>query len=251
MILLCATVFATACDSSEEGNARIEVWLTDAPGDFDEVNVEVVGVEINSGEDEQNGWRSVETKAGVYNLLELTNGLDTLLGAVEIPAGRIAQIRLKLGSKNTLKIDDETYPLTTPSAQQSGLKLRLNETFTAGVTYKILLDFDVARSIVSRGNGGYSLKPVIRSIAEATSGAIKGSVEPKEAHPAIYAIANQDTVGTTFTDSTGQFLLRGIPAGSYRVVFAPAEGYQKKETSDVAVSTGAVTDLGEVVIEKQ
>ena len=147
---------------------KIEVWLTDAPGDYQEVNIEVIGVEVHSDEGGQaEGWKTLSVTPGVYNLLELTNGLDTLLGTVELPAGNISQLRLKLGSENSLKIDDETHPLSTPSGQQSGLKIQIHENLVEGITYKILLDFDVARSIVTKGNTSYSLKPVIRSITQA------------------------------------------------------------------------------------
>jgi hypothetical protein len=238
--------FLFSCDSDEK-NARIQVWLTDAPGDFQEVNVEVLGVEVHSSENAgDKGWISLDVNKGVYNLLELTNGLDTLLGEVEIPSGRISQIRLILGNNNTLKVNDEVYALATPSAEQSGLKLQVHEVLTEGITYKILLDFDVARSIVLTGNESYKLKPVIRSITEAQDGAIKGLVSPKEATPAIYAISGLDTLGTTFSDSTGHFLLRGLPAGNVNVVFVPNSNYETVIKSDVTVQLGNVTDVGTV-----
>jgi hypothetical protein len=117
-----------------------------------------------------------------------------------------------------------------------------------GITYKILLDFDVARSVLQTENGSYKLKPVIRTITEAQSGAIKGSVTPKESNPAIYAIEGQDTLGTTYSDSTGHFLLRGIPAGTYNLVFVPATGYEVVEKNPVTVQTGVVTDVGNVEV---
>jgi hypothetical protein len=242
-------VFLTSCDN-EPGNAKIEVWLTDAPGDYQEVNVEVIGVEVHSDEGGQaEGWKTLSVTPGVYNLLELTNGLDTLLGTVELPAGNISQLRLKLGSENSLKIDDELHPLSTPSGQQSGLKIQIHENLVEGITYKILLDFDVARSIVTQGNSSYSLKPVIRSITQAQDGAIAGIVSPVESTPAIYAIVGLDTLGTTYTDSTGAFLLRGLPAGTYNVSFAPNSNYQPSTQEAVSVALGTVTDMGTITIE--
>lgn len=240
--------FFAACES-EDRNARVEVWLTDAPGDYQEVNVDIEGVEIHASEsDNGNGWQAMDVDDRVVNLLELTNGKDTLLGSIEIPAGKISQIRLKLGDNNTVKIDDKTYNLTIPSGSQSGLKLQVHETFVEGVTYKILLDFDVARSIVLTGSNQYKLKPVIRTITEAQSGAIKGIVDPKESTPAIYAINGEDTLGTTYSDTTGHFLLRGIPAGSYEVHFVPNSDYQFVKKENVNVQVGVVTDIDTVTI---
>jgi hypothetical protein len=241
--------FLFSCNSDDK-NARLQVWLTDAPGDYQEVNIDIQGVEVHSSENAgENGWISLDVEGGVYNLLELTNGLDTLLGEVEIPGGRISQVRLKLGNNNTIKVNDQVYDLETPSGQQSGLKLQVHEILTEGITYKILLDFDVARSIVLAGNGTYKLKPVIRAITEAQDGAIKGVISPKEATPAIYAISNLDTLGTTYSDSTGHFLLRGLPAGSYKVVFIPNSSFDVVEKTSVTVQLGNVTDLGTVEFE--
>jgi len=242
-------VFLLAACSDDSKNARLEVRLTDAPGDYEEVNIDIQGVEIHSNSGDQNGgWKSLDIEAGVYNLLELTNGLDTLLGAIELPAGRVSQIRLVLGNNNTIKVDGETFNLSTPSAQQSGLKLNLQANLTEGITYRILLDFDVARSVVQTGNDTYKLKPVIRAISEATSGAIKGSVSIVEASPAVYVINGTDTVGTSFADDAGKFLVKGIPAGTYTVSFAPATGYAITDITNVNVTIGNVTDLGVVTV---
>ena len=241
---LLTLVFASC---SNDNNARLEVRLTDSPGDFEEVNIDIQEVKVNSS-DGNSGWQSLEIEPGVYNILELTNGIDTLLGAIELPAGKIHQIRLVLGNENSVKIDGVTYPISTPSAQQSGLKLNLQANLTEGITYRILLDFDAARSVVEHGNQTYSLKPVIRAIEEATSGAIRGTISPVDATPAVYAIVGSDTVGTAFTDEAGKFLIKGLDPGTYFVSFIPKEGYTAVDKTDVMVTVGNVTDLGIVEI---
>ena len=245
---LLLSVFWLAC-SDDNQTAKLEVKLTDAPGDYQEVNIDIQSVEVHSSEGNQNsGWTTLDVKEGVYNILELTNGLDTLLATAELPVGRISQIRLILGDNNSVKIDGVSKPLSTPSAQQSGLKLNLQAVLTEGITYTITLDFDAARSIVDKGNGTYSLKPVIRALETATSGAIKGTVTPLEAAPAVFAIAGTDTVATAYTDATGKFILRSIPAGTYTVSFDPKTGYLPMQKTSVSVSVGNITDLGTVTI---
>ena len=232
--------------------ARLEIRLTDAPGDYDEVNIDIVGIEVHSdGASENDGWRSLPVNAGIYNILELTGGLDTLLSSADLPPGKISQIRLLLGQNNSLVVSGKERPLSTPSAQQSGLKLNVHTALTEGVTYKMTLDFDAARSIVQKGNGSFSLKPVIRVLTEATSGAIRGSVVPLEATPAVYAIlASGDTAATAYADPRGAFLLRGLEAGTYTVRFSPKTGYSITEKTSIQVSTGEVTDLGVVTIQQ-
>jgi hypothetical protein len=244
-----AAIMFTACSDSEK-NARLEVRLTDAPGDYDEVNINIQGVQVHTEAGDQNsGWKSLDIQAGVYNLLELTNGLDVLLGVIELPPGKVSQIRLILGDNNTLKIGENIYNLSTPSSQQSGLKLNVHAELKAGITYTILLDFDAARSIVRPGNDGpYILKPVIRAITQATSGAIAGEVNLPEASPAVYAIVGSDTLGTSFADEAGKFMIKGLAAGTYTVSFSPATGYTIENITDVNVAIGEVTDLGIVAV---
>lgn len=240
----------SACSNNDTQNATLQVRLTDAPGDYQAVNVDIQDVQINAAEGSTNsGWKSLDIKKGVYNLLKFTNGLDTLLGSVELPAGRVSQIRLVLGPNNSVKVDGHTYNLTTPSAQQSGLKILVKTDLQGGVTYKITLDFDAARSIVKTGNGTYILKPVIRSLVEAQTGAIKGIVSPAASRPAVFAIQGIDTLASAYADTTsGKFLLKGLAAGSYTISFAPKTGYQPKAYNNVSVTVGSVTDMGTVEI---
>ncbi len=247
--LLFITVFTlTKCSNSGPATSRLEVRLTDGPGDYQEVNIDIQGVEIHTdGGDPSNGWKPLSIKTGVYNLLKLTNGLDTLLGSIELPAGHIEQIRLKLGTNNSIKVNGVTSPLNTPSAQQSGLKLVIKTDLQAGITYKLLLDFDAARSIVSTGSGKFNLKPVIKTTAEATSGAVKGIVAPIAAAPAIFVISGTDTVATSYADqTTGKFLLKGLSTGTYKIEFMPKSGFTAKEKTGVNVTVGTVTDLGTI-----
>ena len=238
------TVFLTACSDKDSGTSRVEVRLTDAPAEYQEVNIDIQGVEVHANDGNQNsGWQSLDIKKGVYNLLKLTNGLDTLLGTTTLPAGKISQVRLVLGANNSLKVAGQSTTLETPSAQQSGLKVQVHTELKEGVTYKILLDFDAARSITATGSGKYNLKPVIRAVTEAQDGAIKGAISPVKP-TVVHAINGTDTV-STFTNATGLFLIKGLAPATYRVVLVPETGATVEKTN-VTVSVGNVTDLGTI-----
>lgn len=246
-IFSCMLVSALFYSCEEEKNARIQVWLTDDPGDFQEVNVDLLGVEIHSSEtDNERGWTSLEVMPRVINLLELANGEETLLGELDLPGGKLSQIRLKLGENNSVKVDDAVYPLSTPSAQQSGLKIMINKVLAEGITYKILLDFDAAKSVVHTGSNDYILKPVIRAITEAQDGAIKGIIEPAGiVH--ITVMAGEEEVTTTATNEDGEFLIQGLAAGTYQLIFdAPGDAPNVEE--EVSVTLGETTDVGIVAI---
>ncbi len=244
----------SACDTKDNaGTAKLNVSLTDAPGDFAEVNVEVLGVEVSKEEQAtESGWQPLAmAKTGIINLLDLSNGKSALLASSELPIGKISQIRLKLGNNNTLKLKDgTTVALTTPSGQTSGLKLQINQELEADVTYEILLDFDAAKSVVKRGNTDkYNLKPVIRTITQAVAGGIRGKVIPVAAKAGILVLnaAATDTLAGGFTDAaTGDFLFKGITAGTYKVEFSSTAPYQEKITKEVTVTNNSIADMGNV-----
>ncbi|MFY0650564.1 MAG: DUF4382 domain-containing protein [Cyclobacteriaceae bacterium] len=251
-LALCIGLTLVSCGGdNESGTTRLQVALIDAPGDYQEVNIDIHDVQINYGTDEE-GWTSLTTvESGIYDILDLTNGVEAVLANVEVPSGRLSQIRLVLGTDNSIMIDGQSIDLNTPSAQQSGLKLNVNADLVEGVDYKMLLDFDAARSIVKAGNSGkYNLKPTIRVIAEAQSGSIKGIVDPSSFSSAIIAVINQDSI-STYTDDQGMFLLQGVAPGTYDVSVVPEEtsGYEPKELGGIEVILGEQNDMGTIVLD--
>ncbi|MBC5774592.1 DUF4382 domain-containing protein [Pontibacter sp. KCTC 32443] len=243
----------SSCDSESEnegsGTSQLQVRMTDAPGDYEEVNIEIESVQVHTEDtDSEEGWITLdEINPGIYNLLDFANGQDTLLASAELPAGNISQIRLILGDENTVKLKSgEVIDLKTPSGQTSGVKLDVNATLESDVTYVMLLDFDAARSVVAKGNGGYNLKPVIRVISQAVAGGIRGKVTPAEYKPGIYVISSaNDTLGG-FANEAGDFLIKGVPAGSYTVKFYTEGAAHDTTVTDVVVSQNAIKDLGTV-----
>ncbi|RYD73204.1 MAG: DUF4382 domain-containing protein [Sphingobacteriales bacterium] len=239
-------------DDNTPGKYPFAVRLTDAPGDYESVNIDVKSVLVNTSgtaNDNDNSWTTLSTNARMYDLVRLTNGKDTLLADATLPYGKVSQIRLILGDKNTLVKDGKTYDIKTPSAQQSGLKIKVNETLTEGVTYVVTLDFDASRSIVEKGNGDYSLKPVIRAFTTATSGAIKGMVSPAGTAANVYAITGTDTFGT-MTNSNGSFLIGGLQPNTYNVVFKVPSMNNKMINKSATVTMGQSTDMGTIDLTK-
>lgn len=248
-LMLGCLVWFSACDSENTGSAKMEVRMTDSPGDYEEVNVDVQSVQVHKEADgDESGWITLdEINPGIYNLLDFANGKDTLLASSTLPAGKISQIRLILGQNNSLKLKDGTVtPLVTPSGQQSGVKLEINANLESDVTYVLLLDFDAAKSVVARGNGAYNLKPVVRTITHAVAGGIKGSVTPAEYKPGVYVIsAANDTIGG-FANESGDFLIKGVPAGTYTVKFYTEDDAHNETIENVSVTQNQIKDLGTV-----
>jgi hypothetical protein len=234
-------------DNTANGKARLQVYLSDDPGDYEAVYIDVKDVQINVTSDTSGGWQSLQNvHAGVYDLLKLVNDDDTLLSDSNIPSGRIHQMRLVLGTENYVKIQGTTQliKLETPSAQQSGLKLNIQQDVLDGILYTIALDFDVSKSIVRTGNSKYILKPTIRTILNAAGGSIKGVVMPKTFQSAVYAVQGVDTVASTFTDSDGGYLLRGLAAGTYGVFYKPSDvTYKDSLRTNINVLLNTITKI--------
>ena len=151
---------ACSKDNSDGGPTTLKVRMTDAPFNADSVNIDTQEVRVNFRND-SSGWMSLSTVAGVYDLLGLQNGVDTLLAVGVIPTNSVQEIRFVLGSANTIVISGVSYPLTIPSGSESGLKLKINKQLNGPVD-SLLIDFDAALSIHQTGNGTYMLKPVLK-----------------------------------------------------------------------------------------
>ncbi|MEO8515910.1 MAG: DUF4382 domain-containing protein [Flavobacterium sp.] len=256
LALLSFILLFLSCNDSDEGQAstsRVDVRMTDAPGDFESVNVEILDVLIKSNlnADDQ-GWVSIGNGTPqIYNLLDLTGGVSILLADHIVPSGNLGQIRLLLGDDNTVVKDGVTYPLKTPSAQQSGLKLNINTLLQPGVTYDFLLDFDVESSVVTTGvPGDFILKPVIRVVSNANSGVIKGTVLPL----GIQILASVEVNGvviSSYADAQGHFQLNGVPAGTYTVKLTPDPASELPiiTVENVVVINGQITDIGSHVLQ--
>lgn len=224
----------------ETGKSNLSIRLTDAPANYDAVFIDIQGVEItgNGG-----SFISLNTNTGIYNLLDFANGVDTLIASGDLEAGTISQIRLILGENNSVVVDGVSYPLSAPSASESGLKLQVHKTFEAGIAYSILLDFDAGRSIVAKGNGTYSLKPVIRTIDTAISGAIKGSITPVGSVASV-TVTSTSLTATTVVNEQGNFVIKGLPEGTYDVTVTPELPLLPVTITGVTVSVGVMTNLG-------
>jgi hypothetical protein len=264
-----SVAFLSSCSDSDsevaaEGTSEVQFRLVDAPGDYQEVNVEIVDVQYNNSEDEA-GWRSFTSFSGpvVVDLTTLIAGNSLILSDEVIASGMLKQVRLVLGTNNTVLIEGETTarPLNTPSAQQSGLKLTLDQELEPGFTYSFILDWDVQNSVVAAGNSGnYNLRPVIRATAESTSGSIAGEVSDDNgttdtsddsplAGATVTVYTSTDAyVAQTTTDAQGRFLLQGLPTDDY-IVNIEKDGYIEYVTvATVSVGIGEIAELGTILL---
>lgn len=262
-VLIAITTVLIGCevtDNGDGGTAQMTVQLTDAPGDYDAVWIDIQSVRVHLEEDikteetetdeeaEEDGWITLNEDPVRVNLLELRNGNTIQIGDEEIKAGEYHQIRLILGNDNEVVVNGESYALTTPSAQQSGLKLNLDAEIEDGEVYNLLIDFDAGRSIVETGNGKYILKPVLRAVNLEETGSISGTVEPIDVQTSVRAVMDGDTL-STLTANDGTFSIIGVNNGTYDVEFVPnSDSYTDTTIVDITVEESEDVELGTITL---
>ncbi len=249
-----------ACGGGGGGSATatvpqgtLRMALTDAPScGYDNVFVTVERVRVHqssSADDEAGGWEEIvlDTPKRI-DLLELTNGTLEELGQVDLPAGTYNQVRLVLAANdgqnplaNSVKpTGSAEVALRTPSAQQSGLKLKSDFEVAEGGLADLVLDFDACKSVVKAGgSGNYNLKPVL-TLAKRTQTGIQGYVSLSLEGARVSAQQDGAVVRSTVPDANGKFVLPFLPAGNYDVVIV-SETHSTAVVSSVPVGTSTVS----------
>jgi hypothetical protein len=243
---------------STAGQGTLSVAMTDAPAcGFDKVNVTVSKVRAHKSggaEEGDGGWTDITLNpARKIDLLNLTNGILEELGEATLEEGRYNQLRLVLApNTGTSPFANSVVPtggtetaLATPSGIRSGIKLNGNFDITANAKTSLTLDFDACKSIVTRGNGSYGLKPVISVIPMATSGAINGYIDPalaSSAKPVVSAQVDGVIVKSTVPTAAGAFSLSPLTEGTYTVVVT-ADSRASSVISGVPVSVKGTTAI--------
>jgi Domain of unknown function (DUF4382) len=264
-----------AAGATPMGTLRIS--LTDSPAcGYDNAWVTVERVRVHrdsSAGDGDAGWidlplpQSSPTPVPApqplrVDLLTLTNGVLVPLGEVQLPAGTYSQLRLVLAANtasnpqaNAVKpTGGSIVPLTTPSAQQSGLKMNVNLTVPAGQEADFAIDFDACKSFVKAGNSGkILLKPVLSvlPILYPAGQRIQGWLDPSlaTAGAMVSVQAHGEVVRATppVLDSGGnlRFELYPVPVGTYDLVVT-ANGHSTAIVTGVPSYAGSSTTVNSV-----
>jgi len=256
--------------------ASLSTKLIDGPfrtsgGTVTAVNIAIAKVEAIGSD---GGIQTLATfsPAQQVNLLNyVTSPLS--LGTATIPAGTYKQLRFVLDTSSanntSVVVNGTTYPLSIPSATSagfggnsstdsgegqgtSGIKVNVNLTADAGQSYGFLIDFNAAESIVSAGaSGQWLMKPVLVAAAQAMAGSVSGTVKNNAgaavANAEVLAQQNGTTVNAGVTDSSGNFQINALPAGSYTLLVKNAWTNQAGEAQTATGADGTADVTGPAV----
>ena len=270
-ILAACALGVAACSDSTNGSGTLTVHLTDAPFPFSEVervDVHVVRIDARrtepsesdaENEEDMQQWVTIASPDEVINLLDLAGGVTTNLGQATIPTGVYSGFRLVIDpALSSVTLKDGTEPdVHWPSAAQTGIKVKLDAPVEVDEDGSVLvLDFDVGRSFVLRGNdirnNGLLFKPVVRGTAVDITGSATGVVRGDDANGPLVANATvevlkagtlitdtdvNNVVATTSTDANGAFKFGFLMPGTYVLRATPPSGSVYKP----ALLTGGLT----------
>jgi hypothetical protein len=250
LLVLASLIGAAVGGCSKDDNpaapantGTMQVTMVDAPASvYDSLVVSIKSVEAHSATASES-WITLNSETRSYNILSLVNGTEALIGQASLSAGHYTQIRIVLGDSCWAYLAGVKITLTVPSAE---IKLNVDATIQADVTYKMVVDFDASRSIVSTGTG-LIMKPVLKVLTTSQSGFISGSVNTKAA---VFAYSGTDTISTV-TGESNMFKLMYVKPGTYAVEVVPAatNSYYSTTINGVTVTAGETTNIGAISLQ--
>lgn len=244
---------------NDEGTGRLVIKITDAPFPLSDIEAALVSIDrielrkAGDGVPDGNPFITVAEDAGEYDLVNLRNGVVELLADVEIPAGEYDLVRLYVGPADISLKDGSSHNLKIPSGEQTGIKIFIRPSLVVegGLTSELLLDFDLSRSFIMRGNminpeemNGFIFKPVIRAVNNSTAGRIEGTVADESGKgiegASVSLKQGEVEISSATTDAEGFFAIIGLPEGEYSAT-ASKTGYKSVTTDKIIVSKGNKT----------
>lgn len=260
-------------DSSAGG--KVAIYLTDGPGEFDSVFIDIQKVEVKidtstgyrnnddrckddddrddhqKRRDDYGEWVNINFTPAIIDVLSLRNGVETKLGEANILAGTVRKIRITLGTQNRVVKNGVSSTLELRNETNNFLYVKLydkhRQRMSDSTSVSVWVDFDVANSIYEK-DGKFYLKPVLRPFNNKNFGEVEGKVLPLEAKAVVRITNGAGFNGVALPNREGNFKLRGLESGTYTVTVQGLAPYVDKVISNVVVTKGKETELGVITL---
>lgn len=79
ILLFGASISFSGCFDNDDNTSRVLLKLVDAPGDYKEVNIDLIDILVNSHSDEE-GWTSLENVNVGYDDSDLVGPVNVTIG---------------------------------------------------------------------------------------------------------------------------------------------------------------------------
>lgn len=262
-------------DTSAGG--KVALYLTDGPGEFDSVFIDIQKVEVKidtstifkdnddrckddddrddhqKRKDDYGEWVNINFTPAIIDVLSLRNGVETKLGEANILTGTVRKIRITLGTQNRVVKAGVSSTLELRNETNNFLYVKLydkhRQRMADSTSVSVWVDFDVANSIYEK-NGKFYLKPVLRPFNNKNFGEIEGKVLPLDAKAVVRITNGAGFDGVALPNREGEFKLRGLESGTYTVTVQGLTPYVDKVISNIVVTKGKETELGVITLTK-
>ncbi len=210
ILSLCVlSLFSCRTDLDNEVK-QVGIYLTDCPFEAEAVFVEILKV---LAEDEEGLTIELNTAAGIYDLLNFQDGVDTLLASGNVDFETLENLYFELGENNSIVVEGETYPLELKQDNVVKVKIDFN-LFESG--NDLVVDFYACTSII-RKNGRYELKPVIKF--KGPKGAVEDHIEDlledfEDCYSVVYPINLIDVDSSVVSVNTDEELVDILLTGT-------------------------------------
>ena len=243
--------------------SKLNVYLTDAPFPVELVsqtivNIDKIEIRKQGSDSTDAGFIVISEEPIEIDLLSLSNGLTEQLASVELDSGSYDMIRMHVTDSKVILKDNTEFDLKIPSGSSSGLKIKIDPSIevSSGQNIDVLLDFDVSKSFVAKGNwkggkiNGFNFKPVVRCVLLGMAGRIEGTVSDTASNALENAAVkvwlptteNDSLITSSFTDSNGKYQVIGILSGTYYLT-TELDSFQTDTVWNVDVLQGQSTQV--------
>lgn len=242
------------CSGTEErSTALVNVFLVGTPGFFEEVGIEILGVEV-----QVTGTRGQDNAQAVFlpnlqanqqaNLSTLVNTGQYLIGRAEFLVGAITELKLNLGDDNYVILGGDRFvPRFVDNAAENPV-MPVSIPLDGGISHDIFIDFNTLESILFTGGtqGEFLLAPDFRAFSSINTGDIAGIIRPQTQKSLILAIQGLDTLASTTQNPQGNFLIRGLNGEVTVFIYPFSDSFLPDTVNNVLVEPRQRTQLGEI-----
>lgn len=244
-------------EDAERSKALVNMYLVDSTVSFEEVWVELLGVEVQvtgtRGQDNANPEFLPYTPSDKkVNLSAMLVGNQLLVGRGEFMLGAITKMTLKLGADNYILRNGLKIPLVFKDSEGGSPSVSGNFNLLPGISHDFYLDLSLNLIAGSGVETSLSIDPKIKAFTKIDTGEISGTLVPRGLNAILYAIQNSDTLRTSVGSfDAGKFLFRGLN-GEYSLFIHPTDvSYKQVKLEGILVTPAKSTALGNITLVKR